>query len=73
MLAVSRAKERFSGFSAALASNGRALCLQDVILVAPRNRLPGTEEVAPQWELPFHMNRSEEARGNVHGEVQSGR
>ena len=43
---------------------------QDVILVAPRNPLPGTEGLASQWDLPFTTDRSEEAEGHVHGDVQ---
>ena len=49
----------------------RVLCvLQDVILVAPRNALPGTDAVASQWDLPFNLDRTEESTGRVHGDVQ---
>lgn len=38
--------------------------------MAPRNPLPGTEGLASQWDLPFSTDRSEEADGHVHGNVQ---
>ncbi len=43
------------------------------MLLAPRNTLPGSDECAAQWELPFYMDVSEAARGHVHGNVQSDR
>lgn len=47
--------------------------LQDCVFLEPRNALPGTEDVASQWELPFNMDTSEEEDGHVWGDVQSDR
>ena len=39
----------------------------------PRNRLPGTEESAPQWDLPYDLSHDNSHGVRTSGEVQSAR
>jgi len=48
-------------------------CPQDVVLVEPRNRLPGTEGLAAQWDLPYDVSRDDSHGTRTSGEVQSAR
>ena len=39
----------------------------------PRNRLPGTEGLASQWDLPYDVSRDDSHGSRTSGEVQSAR
>ena len=47
--------------------------MQDVVLLEPRNRLPGTEDSAPQWDLPYDVSHDNSHGKRTSGEVQSAR
>ena len=43
------------------------------MLLEPRNRLPGTEGLAAQWDLPYDVSRDNSHGARTSGEVQSAR
>ena len=47
--------------------------MQDVVLMEPRNRLPGTDGLAPQWDLPYDVSRDDSHGSRTSGEVQAAR